>query len=157
MNWPLNFWINHFSDHEFVLQILGLQPRISIFFRPLGHFFLAEGLNNLGNKIPIYSFIFSLPGCRLEVDLGRAKHTQPPLGNLLFPRYVHRFLYTIQRSKRPHRTYLRLTKSGPPWQNSRKLKSLVDHLEIREKNCEIHNCYTKKVKKYINHSKSLSK
>ena len=42
-----------------ILQILGLQPRISnVFFNHYNIFFLTVGQNNFGNKIPIFPHRF---------------------------------------------------------------------------------------------------
>ena len=43
-----------------------------------------------------------LPGCRLEVYLGKVKRKQPQLENHHGPQFVHRCLYTNPRSKQPH-------------------------------------------------------
>ena len=43
------------------LQIFGLQPQFSkVFFRSLEHFFLTVCQNNLGNKIPVLTFLHEL-------------------------------------------------------------------------------------------------
>ena len=49
--WSFTVWINCSSDPK-ILQILGLQPRISKVFQSLQQFFLTVGQNNFGSKIP---------------------------------------------------------------------------------------------------------
>ena len=53
--WPFTVWINYFSDLKIFANF---QPSASNFknFSPsLEHFFLTQGQNNFGNKIPILS------------------------------------------------------------------------------------------------------